>query len=131
MKKYIHLSFEERFVIEKLWTGGSTIRNTALFLGRSPNTISREIEKNQVKGIYSAKKAQQKSAARSWRAKSQCLKVAMDSYLIRFVEERIQKPYRFSPKQISGHLKTELGITCSAKAIYKFIESRGLERHLF
>jgi IS30 family transposase len=55
----------------------------------------------------------------------------MDSYLIRFVEERIQKPYRFSPKQISGHLKTELGITCSAKAIYKFIESRGLERHLF
>jgi IS30 family transposase len=55
----------------------------------------------------------------------------MDSYLVRFVEERIQKPYQWSPKQISGHLKREFNITCSDKAIYKFIESRGLERYLF
>jgi transposase, IS30 family len=131
MKTYRHLSFEERFVIEKLWTGCSLVRDIAVYLGRSPNTISRELKKNMVNGIYDAKKAQVKVNQRRWRAKQQCLKVALDSYLVRFVEERIQKPYRWSPKQISGYLKTELGITCSAKAIYKFVESRGLERYLF
>jgi IS30 family transposase len=82
-----------------------------------------------VNGIYDAKKAQQKVSARRWRAKQQCLKVAMDSFLIRFVEAKLEQ--KWSPKQISGYLKTELRITCSAKAVYKFVESRGLERYLF
>lgn len=112
--KYKHLSFEERFLIEKLWTGGSLMRDIADYLGRSPNTISREIQKNMVNGIYDANKAQLKMSQRRWRAKQQCLKVAMDSFLLRFVEEHIQTPYRWSPKQISGHLKTELDILCSA-----------------
>ena len=131
MKTYTHLKFEERFVIEKLWNGGTIVREIAVFLGRSPNTISHEIRKNSVKGTYTAAKAEQKAHAKRWRAKRQCLKVAMNTFLIRFVEERIQKPYRWSPKQISGYLKKELSITCSGKAIYKFIESRGLERNLF
>jgi len=131
MKKYKHLSFEERFAVEKLFNSDVAIREIATFLRRSPNTISRELRKNVVKGIYSAAKAHQKVKARRWRAKRQCLKVAMDSVLVRFVEERVQKPYQWSPKQISGYLARELDINCSAKAIYKFIESRGLERHLF
>lgn len=130
MKKYTHLKFEERFVIEKLWNGGGGVRDIAEFLGRSPNTISHEIGKNRVNGVYEAVKAHHKAYATRWRSKRQCLKVAMDSYLVRYVEEHLEKQYRWSPKQISGALK-KLGITCSPKAIYKFIESRGLERHLF
>ena len=129
--KYHHLSFEERFCIEKMFSVGTMVRQIAEFLGRSPNTISREIRKNSVKGIYIAEKAKQKSSAKRWRAKSQCLKVSMDSFLCVFVEERLAKPYRWSPKQISGHLKKEMNITCSSKAIYKFAESRGLEYLLF
>lgn len=129
--KYHHLSFEERFVIEKLYIAGSAIRRISEFLGRSVNTISREIRKNSVKGIYTAEKAVQKSSAVRWRAKSQCLKVAMNSFLCVFVEERLDKPYRWSPKQISGYLKREYDIQCSAKAIYKFAESRGLDHLLF
>lgn len=129
--KYHHLSFGERFCIEKMYCAGSRIRRIAEFLGRSVNTISREIKKNSVKGVYTAEKAKQKSRAKRWRAKSQCLKVAMDSFLIVFVEERLGKPYRWSPKQISGFLEKEMGINCSAKAIYKFIESRGLNHLLF
>lgn len=131
MKKYKHLSFEERFVIEKLYCNGSEIRQIAEFLGRSPNTVSLEIKKNSVLGIYTANKAKQKSSMKRWRAKGQCLKVSMDSFLCVFVEEKLSKPHRWSPKQISGYLKTELGICCSAKAIYKFAESRGLEHLLF
>jgi IS30 family transposase len=130
-KKYCHLNDGERFCIEKLYSGGSTIRRIAEFLNRSVNTISREIKKNSVNGIYDAEKAKQKSRAKRWRAKSQCLKVAMDSFLIVFVEEKLSKPNRWSPKQISGHLEREMNIICSAKAIYKFAESRGLNHLLF
>ena len=127
--KYHHLNFEERFCIEKMYCAGTLIRRIAEFLGRSPNTISREIEKYSVKGIYGAEKAKQKSSARRWRAKSQCLKVAMNSFLSVFVEEKLEK--KWSPKQISGYLKLEYQIQCSAKAIYKFAESRGLDHLLF
>jgi IS30 family transposase len=129
MKKYKHLSYEERFAIEKLVAAQCAVREIADFLGRSPNTISREINKNRVHSIYTAERADAKVSARRWRAKRQCLKVALDSFLTIFVEERLEK--KWSPKQISGHLRRIYGITCSDKAIYKFIESRGLEHHLF
>jgi len=98
-------------------------------LGRSPNTISRELAKNRVNGVYNAKKAQQKRYQRRWRAKRQCLKVAMDSFLVNFVESKLEK--KWTPKSISGYLRREIGITCSAKAIYKYVEQRGLEYQLF
>ncbi len=129
MNTYKHLSFEERFVIEKLWRGKVSIREMAEFLGRSPNTISRELGRNMVQGVYNAKTAQAKVNQRRWRAKRQCLKVAMDRFLVNFVAAKLQA--KWTPKSISGHLKRELCITCSAKAIYKFIEHRGLEYRLF
>jgi IS30 family transposase len=127
--KYHHLRDEERFCIEKMYCSGFAVRKIAGFLKRSVNTISREIRKNSVRGVYDAEKAKQKSGRKRWRAKQQCLKVAVSSFLCVFVEEKLEK--KWSPKQISGHLKRELGIICSAKAIYKFAESRGLEHLLF
>ena len=129
MNKYKHLSYEERFTIEKLWSADIGVRRIAEFLERSPNTISRELSKNVVRDIYSADKAHQKVKVRRWRAKRQCLKVAMDSFLVRFVEEKLE--LKWTPKQISGYLKAELSISCSKKAIYKYIEHRGLEYRLF
>jgi IS30 family transposase len=128
-KKYSQLQDSERFVVEKLYHVGILVRRIAEVLGRSPNTISREIARNSVNGIYVADKARQKVSTRRWRAKGQCLKVAMDAFLIVFVEEKLK--LKWSPKQISGHLRREYGIQCSAKAIYKFAESRGLEYLLF
>ncbi|OHD85708.1 MAG: hypothetical protein A3J39_05920 [Sulfuricurvum sp. RIFCSPHIGHO2_12_FULL_44_8] len=125
------MSFEERFTIEVMYRKDTEIRSIAEFLGRSPNTVSREIQKHSVNGEYDASKAKQKSQAERWRAKEQCLKVAMNSFLCVFVEERLGKPYRWSPKQISGYLKRELNIICSSKAIYKFAENRCLEHLLF
>lgn len=132
MKKentYTHLNSEERFCIEILKTAGIAIRRIAEFLGRSPNTISREIAKNMVNGKYDAKKANHKAYCKRWRSKRQCLKVALDRFLTRCVEEKLRK--KWSPKQISGYLKREYGVICSAKAIYKFAVSRGFEHLLF
>jgi len=127
--KYKHLSFEERFVIEKLWLGSLAIREIAEFLGRSPNTISHELKKNMVNGVYGARKAQLKVNQRRWRAKQQCLKVSLDSFLASFIEAKLKD--KWTPKSISGYLRRELGISCSSKAIYKYVESRGLEYQLF
>ena len=129
MKKYKHLSYEERFTIEKLFEANVAIREIAGFLGRSPNTVSREIARNTVRGVYDARKAKHKAYARRWGAKRTCLKVAMDGFLNRFVMEKLE--LKWSPKQISGHLRETLGIGCSSKAIYKYVEHRGLEYRLF
>ena len=127
--KYHHLNFEERFCIEKMYCGGSQIRRIAEFLLRSPNTVSREISTHSVNGVYVANKAKHKAYAERWRAKEQCLKVGLSPFLTLFVEEKLEK--KWSPKQISGFLKLEYEIHCSAKAIYKFAESRGLAHLLF
>lgn len=127
--KYKHLSFEERFFIEKMFGTGMVIRSIAEVLGRSPNTVSREVRNNSVNGVYGATKAKHKAYGKRWRAKGQCLKVAVDSFLTVFVEEKLEK--KWSPTQISGALKKEYSVVCSAKAIYKFAESRGLEYQLF
>jgi len=128
-KKYLHLNFEERFLIEKLFLARVKLREIARFLLRSPNTVSREIRKNSVNGEYQADKANKRSKYKRWRAKRQCLKVAMDRFLCRFVEEKLHK--KWSPEQISGYLELEMNIKCSAKAIYKFAENRCLEHLLF
>lgn len=129
MKKYTHLCEAERFVIEKLLAVHLNIRAIAAVLDRSPNTISWEIARNTVQGSYSAKKAAHKAYATRWRAKRDCLKVALDAFLTRLVTEKLTE--HWSPRQISGHLDLEYGISCSAKAIYKFAESRCLEQCLF
>jgi len=93
MKTYKHLSFEERFVIERLFLKEVAIRSIATVLGRSPNTVSREVRRNTVHGAYCVKKAKQKAYARRWRAKRDCLKVAMNRFLTQFVTEKIKKKW--------------------------------------
>lgn len=129
MKTYTHLCNEERFVIEKLLAINTSIRAIARILDRSPNTIAHEIHCNSVEGVYSAEKAGRKAYTTRWRVKRDCMKVALDAFLTRFVTEKLT--HHWSPKQMSGHLKREFEIICSAKAIYKFIESRCLEGYLF
>jgi IS30 family transposase len=128
-KKFHHLSFEERFVIEKLYVAGVKLREIARFLLRSPNTVSREINKNSVSGMYLAVKANHRAYFKRWRSKRQCLKVAMDRFLCRFVEKKLRE--KWSPEQISGYLRVEMNIRCSAKCIYKFADKRSLNHLLF
>lgn len=128
MKTYKHLCEKERYVIEALLRSNTSIRGIALILERSPNTISREINRNMVKGIYQYDKANHKAYWKRYRSKRECLKVAMDSFLYRFVEEKLRK--KWSPKQMSGYLKY-MNIKVSSKAIYKFIYQRGLDHLLF
>lgn len=123
-----HLTYEERCVIECLYKEGKSIRYIANILKRSTNTISYELRKNKVKGIYTAVKAQEKSYLRRYRCKRDCMKIAIDTFLHHFVEDHLR--LKWSPDRISGYLRKKEGIICSSKAIYKYTKARCLERFL-
>jgi transposase, IS30 family len=125
---FVQLSYEERVEIAALRRDGLSVRSIAMRLKRSPNTISRELREKNVKGRYMPKKAQRKTYWRRHLSKRNCMKVALDSKLSGFVDEKL--PAGWSPERIAGYLKRH-GAIVSAKAVYKYVYSRCLERHLF
>jgi len=127
MKKFKHLSYEERVAISFLRAEGWSTRDIGEKLGRHHSCIAYELKK-KVKGLYVAKKAHHKSYWRRYLSKKQCMKVALDRELSRFIPEKLRGGW--SPERISGYLKLQ-GKTVSTKAIYKFVYSRCLERFLF
>jgi len=129
IRNFTHLSKEERFTIQKMFDTGSKIRAIAEVLGRSPNTISRELRKNKVRGSYDWEKASHKAYLRRYNCKRSCGKVVMDQFLDKYVRQKLLELW--SPRTISGELKRSYGVTVSTKAIYKYVSSRSLERYLF
>jgi len=134
MSKYIHLCFGERKKIERFLNKGKSIRAIARMLGRGISCISNEITIGSTNGIYDAVKAETKAVLRRRESKLQCMKVAMNKDLKKFVIENIINHQ--SPEGISGRLKKiEKSIEyASTKAIYKFVESphgRQIEKHLY
>jgi len=125
--KYIQLSFEERVQIELLKRSGVSIRGIATVLGRSPNTVSRELREKKVNGLYLPKKAQHKTYWRRYQSKRQCLKVGKDPHLSWFVDTHIR--LNWSPQRMSGHLRLK-GYQVSTKAIYCFVYQRSLDGYL-
>lgn len=128
------MDWGERKKIEKWLQNKESLRQIANKLGRSAGTVSEEIGSNSVNGIYTAQKARHKAYAKRHGAKRDCLKVAMNSELKRYVIKKIKDDQ--SPEGVSGRIKeVEKGLPCvSAKAIYKFIASphgRQIEKHLY
>ena len=128
MRQYKQLSYEERVLVGSLHAAGSSARSIATLLGRSPNTIARELREKKVKGEYAVKKAQHKTYYRRYLSKRDCMKVAMDAPMSRFVKKKLEEGW--SPERIAGVLRLE-GQAVSTKAVYKYVHSRCLERHLF
>jgi len=133
-KTYEHISDSERRRIERLRESGKSLRTIAERLGRGVSTVSEELKRNKVKGVYDARKAQHKAYVRRWRSKQDCLKVVMDAPLKKYVEDRLRDEW--SPELIAGRLKQQQKVLpyASTKAIYKFVYSvhgRALEPLLY
>lgn len=126
--RYCQLTYEERVRIATLLERGESIRSIAGVLGRSPNTIGRELWEKKVKGLYLPKKAHHKTYWRRYRSKRNCMKVALEKKLADLVLEKL--PLGWSPERIAGYA-TLCGMSVSKKAVYKYVKSRCLERHLF
>lgn len=104
-KKYVGLSDAERSEIEILKRKGYSNRKIAEALGRSPNTISREIKVNTVAGEYVARKAKVKSRLSRRSRRYQWQKIEQHPELRNFIIERLAPPHDWSPRAISGHLQ--------------------------
>jgi transposase, IS30 family len=105
MKKHHKITAPERDQIAWWLACGITLREMARRLGRSPSSISAELKRNQVDGVYGSSKAHQAAEARK--------RHSHQKYLLRhrpalwgFVLEKLKLGW--SPQQISGRLKKEI-----------------------
>ncbi|KKU81616.1 MAG: Integrase, catalytic region [Parcubacteria group bacterium GW2011_GWA1_47_8] len=133
MSKFKHFDFGERQKTERWLREEKSLRWIANRLGRSVSSVSDEIRGNSVQDIYDAKKAERKAYTRRHEAKRDCLKVAMDADLKKYVITQMKDEQ--SPEGISGRIKhVEKHLQyASQKAIYKFVASphgRQIEKYL-
>jgi IS30 family transposase len=128
-----YLSWSEREELAALDHAGHGVREIARRLGRSPGTISRELDRGATSRGYRASVGQAK-ADRS-RAEPRAAKLATNLRLRKEVQERLEG--RESPEQIAGRLKIDfpddLEMRVSAETIYQslYVQARGgLKREL-
>lgn len=128
-KKYVHFVYDERVHLGYLYNreNRGTLCEIEKEMGRSHNSISREIKTGLVNGIYEPDVGQYKADLLRKRSKVQLLKLIQDGDLRKTVEKAIRK--RLSPGRISGGLK-KVGRIVSPKAIYKFVDEYKLEHFL-
>ncbi len=124
-----HLTAEERFLIEKCLRAGDSYREIGRRLKRGASTVLGEVSLNGGRLGYDATKAHQRARRKQHWKKRDCMKVALDDVLAKFVEQKLRK--RWSPERISGFLLKHQQPYASAKAIRKFARSRGLESYLY
>ena len=127
---YGQLSLEERVEIYRLHAGGISQNQIAAALGRSPSTISRELERNSRPtkvwaGGYEPVRAQQLTERRRrWNCR---FKLARQPDLRSRVGKSLAMGH--SPEQIAGRLALEHGrVIISHESIYRFIYHRTAQK---
>jgi transposase, IS30 family len=102
---------------------GHSIRDIAATLGRGIGTISDELNRNKVAGVYDARKAHTKSQIRRKAAKFQGMTIVRNQELQNFIERELLKQQ--SPGAIAGRLATGLdGIPPTSRdTIERYIRS--------
>ncbi len=121
------LSLAEREEISRGVVAGQSLRSIAASLGRSPSTISREINRNGGRRSYRTNQADKAAWQRAYRPKT--CKLARNRALAGIVAEKLQ--LQWSPRQIAGWLKCtyphDETYQVSHETIYRslFIQARG------
>jgi IS30 family transposase len=116
-RSYEQLSLDDRCEIARLFANGSSVRQIAAALDRSPSTVSRELKRNGGAQVgYKPSYAQQQTRARRWKGS----RLERDESLRAAVIERLASGW--SPEQIAGRLKREQRRkVISYESIYRFI----------
>jgi len=116
---YKQLTIEEREKIQEMLWQKESIRNIAKRLGRSPSSISREIERNkpQERKVYTPRLAHSRAMEhRSQRGREQRLKNnAVRDYVIKHLK------LGWSPEQIANTIDSNIGESISHEAIYQYV----------
>jgi len=127
IRSEFELSLLEREEISRGIVAGHSILSIGERLGRSPSTVSREINRNGGRQSYRATEADQAAWDRAQRPKT--CKLVQNRALARMVAIKLKKLW--SPTQISGWLKLtypgDESLQVSHETIYRslFIQARG------
>jgi IS30 family transposase len=116
MDSYHQLTLDQRYQISALKETGQTQKEIAARLGVHPSTISRELRRNAVRGVYQPKAADTQAEHRRRTAKKA---VRITAAVLEVVEGLIAQEW--SPEQISGYLRTRRGIAISHERIYQHL----------
>lgn len=119
MSHYKHLTPEEREKILLLRSENYSITYIADAIGRNKSTVSRELSRNTVAGVYSAFSAQ--AAYRKRRRNCHAKHKLSNPDIFRYVRDKFLE-HQWSPEQIAGRLKMEnSNIFISYSTIYRGI----------
>ena len=115
-KRYTHPAPEERYYIKARLKAGDSRAEIARSLGRSPSTVSRELERNTGLRGYRAKQAQRLGDYRhAARRRGVRLTEAVKSHIVEKLKED------WSPEQISARMRLEGGPCVSPETIHRFV----------
>lgn len=130
--RYKQLSLDERYQIQAALRMGQTQAQVARSLGRHPSTISRELARNSsptMPAPYEARRAGRRTHARRVAKGERGRKI--QGRLREFVEQKLRLSW--SPEQICGRLRLELGIRLSHETVYQHVirdaQNRGFLRY--
>jgi transposase, IS30 family len=129
-----YLSYQDRMAISFGKSRGLSVRAIARSIGRSPGTVSRELDRNfDRRRGYLPHRAQVRAGVR--RQRPQVSKLARDEVLREWVQGKLK--LKWSPEQISNTLVEEFpdqeGMRVSHETIYQslYVQARGtLKRDL-
>lgn len=129
--RYRQLTLEDRYQIQSLHAHGFTQVEIAQSVGCHPSTISRELRRN-VRGHWERyKAATAQAAARRRRTLKGERSRKIQGRLQELVERKLGLSW--SPEQISGRLRLEMGIHVSHETIYQHVlrdaRSQGILRY--
>jgi transposase, IS30 family len=115
---YQQITLQERYMIGQFRRDRLSIRQIAQKMGRSPSTISRELNRNRKPdGFWRAQTAQEHTNAR--RSKSR-RRSHFDTETRSLIFSKIG--LEWAPEQVSGWLKRNQGPSIAAKTIYRWIK---------
>jgi IS30 family transposase len=117
-----HLTPEERDRIAQLWHQGADQKEIAQATGRSPSTISRELQRNQTEGEYLAAQAQREAERR--RRERPLVRKMDDPEINEAVRQGLA--HEWSPEQIEGRMRQQQRERrVSSQTIYTWGMKRG------
>ena len=113
---YHQLTLKKRYHISALIKAGYKQKYIALETGVHPSTICRELKRNMESKIYNPESAQILVSKRHNRKTKR-------SFLTKEVERYIRKKLKqdWSPEQICGRMKIDIGIAIVHESIYRYI----------
>lgn len=120
MKRYRHLTFEDRIYIEVWRWERKSLSFIAGCLGVHPSTISRELKRGSTGWLGSGYRADLGEKRRILEGAKKGRPRKLVGSLEKLVSALIQRDW--SPEQISGRLKLERGILLSHETIYRWIK---------